>query len=256
MTPRTTDVLLLLGAAALVILSPAGGLPDLPLADPFLPPGGVHPLGTDDLGRDMLHATAQGLRTSVLVGLGTTILALGLGFAVGLAAGLSDPPVDDLLMRATDVVAGLPTLLVAIMVAALFGGSVVALTLVLGATRWPLVARLARVEAQALRAREFVLAARALGRSRGGILVHHVLPQVTIVARSAAGILFGGALVSEAALAFVGLGDPARTSLGQLAANGFRCVVHAPWTWAAPVGAIVALAVAVAILADRPPRAG
>lgn len=241
---------------ALLLLAPQGALPDLPLADPFLPPGAAHPFGTDDLGRDMLHATAQGVRTSVLVGLGATALALLLGLAVGLAAGLADPPADDFLMRAADVVASLPALLVAILVAALFGGSVVALTLVLGLTRWPLVARLARVEAQALRAREFVLAARALGLSRRGILLRHVLPHVATVARSAAGILFGGALVSEAALAFVGLGDPARTSLGQLAANGFRFVVHAPWTWAVPVLAIGGLTALVAILADRPPPIG
>jgi peptide/nickel transport system permease protein len=80
-----------------------------------------------------------------------------------------------------------------------------------------------------------------------------MLPHALTPALAASGILFGGALVSEAALAFVGLGDPSVTSLGQLAANGFAFVAHAPWMWIAPVAAIVALTVPVAMLADRAP---
>ena len=222
-------------------------------AAPFVPPGLAHPLGTDDLGRDLLHEVLRGLGTSLAVGLGVTGVALAIGIAVGLAAGLGPPLADELLMRSADIVASLPTLVVAILVAAVFGGSLPALVLVLGLGRWPLVARLVRVEAASLREREFVLAARALGASPWRVARVHVLPHALSPALAASGILFGGALVSEAALAFVGLGDPSVTSLGQLAANGFAFVAHAPWMWIAPVAAIVALTVPVAMLADRTP---
>ncbi len=222
-------------------------------AGPFLPPGLAHLLGTDDLGRDLLREVLRGMRTSLAVGLGVTGLALAIGITVGLAAGLGPALADDLLMRSADIVASLPTLVVAILVAAVFGGSLPALVLVLGLGRWPLVARLVRVEAARLREREFVLAARALGASPWRVGRVHMLPHALTPALAASGILFGGALVSEAALAFVGLGDPSVTSLGQLAANGFTFVAHAPWMWIAPVAAIVALTVPVAMLADRSP---
>jgi peptide/nickel transport system permease protein len=247
---------LALGAAlAILILAPSGDLSGLPSGAPMLSPSLTHPFGTDDLGRDLLAAVAQGARTSMLVGIGVTLLAQALGIAVGLAAGLGSPWIDELLMRGTEVVASLPTLIIAILVAALFGGSTAALVLVLGLTRWPLLARLVRAEAACLRNREFVLAARALGASSVRIAAVHVLPHVATVALAAAGIVFGGALVSEAALAFLGLGDPSVTSLGQLAANGFAFVHHAPWMWFAPAAAIVLLTGTVAILADRPAAA-
>jgi peptide/nickel transport system permease protein len=234
-----------------IALLPAGNLALLPTSLPLQPPGARQWLGTDDLGRDVLTAVLQGLRTSLLLGAGVTAVAQRLGIGIGLAAGLGSRIADDVLMRCTDVVASLPTLLLAILAAALFGGSLPALVAVLGLTRWPIVARLVRAEAASLRDREFVVAARALGASRLRMALVHVLPHAVTPALAATGIVFGGAVVSEAALAFVGLGDPATTSLGQLAASGFAFVHHAPWMWAAPVAAIVALTFAAAVLAER-----
>ncbi|PTM46629.1 ABC transporter permease [Phreatobacter oligotrophus] len=238
-------------ALAVIVLVPQGSWVNQPLEAPFVSPRWTHPFGSDDLGRDMLAMVLQGLRTSLLVGLGTVSLALALGVAVGTIAGLASEIVDDLLMRLADIVQSLPTLLLAILVAAMFGGSVTLLILVLGLTRWPLVARLVRVETRALRSREFVLAAVALGASTTMIVSRHILPHVATIARAATAILFGGALVSEAALAFVGLGDPSATSLGQLAARGFQFVTHAPWMWFAPVSAICGLAFGVALISER-----
>jgi peptide/nickel transport system permease protein len=236
---------------ALVALAPGGGLYALPSSLPMQPPGLAHALGTDDLGRDMLLAIAQGARTSLLVGTGVTATALALGIGIGLAAGLGSRLTDEVLMRSADAVASLPTLVIAILVASLFGGSITALVAVMGLTRWPIVARLVRVEARSLRTREFVLATHALGASRFYVATRHILPHAATAALAATGILFGGALVSEAALAFVGLGDPSVTSLGQLAANGFAFVSHAPWMWAAPTAAIVLLTLGVTAAADR-----
>lgn len=242
---------LALTGAAFVLVLPGGHLASLSSSLPLQPPSPMHPLGTDDLGRDLVVAILQGLRTSLLLGIGVTLLAQVLGIGIGLAAGLGSPLRDELLMRTADVVASLPPLVIAILVAALFGGSMLALTLVLGLSRWPLVARLVRVEAASLRTREFVLAAHALGASPLRVAIVHVLPHAVTPAVAATGILFGGAVVSEAALAFVGLGDPTVTSLGQLAANGFAFVNHAPWMWLGPVVAIVALTSVLAAAVDR-----
>ena len=243
-----------LGVALVVLLvfalAPRGALPDVPSTAPFLPPGWVHPLGTDDLGRDLAAVCLQGARTSLLVGLGVTLLALTLGTAVGLVAGLGSTLLDEVLMRVADVVASLPALLIAVLVMALYGGSIAALVLVMGLTRWPLVARLVRLETASLRSRAFVVAARAIGASPARIALRHILPHASTAALASTGVLFGGALVSEAALAFIGLGDPAVTSLGQLAAGGFAFIQHAPWIWAAPVASIVLLAVLAAAVSD------
>jgi ABC-type dipeptide/oligopeptide/nickel transport system permease subunit len=241
-------VALLFGA--LLLFGPRGGLALLASGEPFGAPSLSHPLGADDLGRDLLTALGQGARTSLMVGLGVTGLALGIGLLVGVTAGLAGGRTDALLMRAADVVASLPTLIIALLVAALFGGSLPALILVLGVTRWPLVARLARVETASLKAREFVRAAEALGAPGWRVALAHILPQVATVALASSSLLFGGALLSEAALAFLGLGDPSLTSLGQLAANGFLFVTFAPRLWIAPVLTLMALTALVAVALD------
>lgn len=240
-------------AALVLVFAPAGGLDMIPSTTPFVPPGFAHPLGTDDLGRDMLLAAAQGTRTSLTVGFGVTTIALALGFIVGLLAGFSTAWLDQGLMRFADIVASLPMFLIAVLVAALFGGSITNLILVMALTRWPIVARFVRVETASLRARDFVRAAEALGATPLRIALRHVLPNAATAPLASAGILFGGAMVSESALAFVGLGDPSVTSLGQLAANGFAFVLHAPWVWMTPV---VIISVAAGLFAMTTDRAG
>lgn len=112
-----------------------------------------------------------------------------------------------------------------------------------------------RIEARALRRREFVRAAQALGVPPVTIAWRHVLPHAATVAVSGTSIVFGGAIITEASLAFVGLGDKGVTSLGQLAANGFAFVTLAPWAWIAPVAALALSAGLVAVLTDRPSEA-
>ena len=237
-----------------VVLAPAGALDMLPLGQPFRAPSLAHPLGTDDLGRDMLAALAQGGRTSLFVAALATFLALGVGGIVGLAAGLGPSLLDEALMRAADIVLSLPALLVAILVASLFGGSALGLALVLGLTRWPVIARLVRAEALALRGTDFVRAAVALGTPPVLLALRHVLPHARPALLSAAGIVFGGAILAESALAFVGLGDPHLTSWGQLIASGYSFVAHAWWMWAFPAMALSGASALVALLADRETR--
>jgi peptide/nickel transport system permease protein len=245
---------------ACLLLAPSGALPNLPQHAPLLPPSLAHPLGTDDLGRDLLSAVWQGGRTSLTVAGIATLLALALGALVGLAAGLVRGVADEALMRSAEIVASLPTLLVAVLVAALFGGSMTALALVIGLTRWPLVARLVRIEAMALLGRMHVRAAFALGATPLGVARRHLLPHLAASIGAAAGIVFGGAIVTEAALAFVGLGDPAVTSWGQMIGTGFALFGLGWWLWMAPAAMIVLASglVALAVLDDgqRPSAAG
>lgn len=231
--------------------APGGALSTLPMSQPFLAPSFAHPLGTDDLGRDMLAALAQGGRTSLAVATLTATLALGLGTAIGLAAGMGSPTLDQALMRLADIVLSLPALLFAILVVALFGGSAPNLALVLGLTRWPVIARLVRAETLALRESEFVRAAVALGTPPAAVAWRHVLPHVRTAALSATGIVFGGAVLAESALAFVGLGDPSVTSWGQLIASGYSFVTHAWWMWAFPAAALAIASAIAALVADQ-----
>lgn len=254
MRPRRRALLWCLGLgvlfAALLLLAPPGGSTALPLTRPFLPPGALHPFGTDDLGRDMLAAVAQGARTSLLVGLAALALAFGIGVAVGIAAGLGGALLDEALMRLTDIVASLPTLLLAILVATFFGGSAALLAVVLGFTRWTVVARLVRVETQTLARREFFTAAIALGCGPLHIARRHVLGHVLAVTAPAGGVVFAGAIMAEATLAFVGLGDPDLTSWGRLIAAGFGYVEDAWWMWVFPAASISLTTMMVALASD------
>jgi len=133
----------------------------------------------------------------------------------------------------------------------LFGGSVWNLAIVLGLTRWPLVARIVRIEVRSLLGREFLRAARALGAPALHLARHHLLPHLAGPVLAAAGIVFGGAVVAEAALAFVGLGDPAVTSWGQMVAAGFAVLGLAWWVWLWPALMLVLVSGLVAVAVER-----
>lgn len=237
---------------ACLLLAPAGALPDLPQWDPVRPPSLAHPFGTDDLGRDLLAAALQGGRTSLAVAGSATVLALCIGVAVGLVAALAGGVVDEVLMRGAEIVASLPTLLIGVLAAALFGGSVTGLALVIGLTRWPLISRLVRIETMALLRRTHVRAAVAIGATPLRVARRHVLPHLAPLVGAAAGIVFGGAIVIEAALAFVGLGDPATTSWGRMIANGFALFGLGWWLWAGPAAMMASAAGLVALASLGP----
>lgn len=241
---------------ACALLAPAGSLVVLPPHTALLPPSLAHPLGTDDLGRDMLAALLQGGRTSLSVAALATGLALLIGLVVGLVAGIAPPLLDEAAMRLTEIVASLPALLLAVLAAALFGGSVWNLALLLGLTRWPVVARIVRIETRGLLAQDFLRAAWALGAPTAHVAWRHLLPHLAAPLRAAAGIVFGGAVVAESALAFVGLGDPAATSWGQMVAAGFAVVGLGWWLWLWPSATIILISGLVAAAADRDLNSG
>lgn len=252
MTGRTTATSAVVGLLiACSLLAPPGSLASLAPHAALIPPSLAHPLGTDDLGRDMLAALLQGGQTSLFVATVASALALLIGLGAGLVSGIGSAALDDAMMRVTEITASLPALLLAVLMAALFGGSSWNLALLLGVTRWPLIARIVRTETRALLARDFMRAAWALGVPPARIAWKHVLPHLAAPLRASGGIVFGGAIVSESALAFIGLGDPAATSWGQMVASGFAMFGLGWWMWLWPAAMIIAVTGLVAAASDR-----
>jgi len=218
-------------------------------ADPFVSVGPplrsptlAHPMGTDDLGRDVLSGVVYGTRTSLLLAVVVSLLTGAIGIIVGSLAAWQGRRTDDALMRVTEFVQAVPRFFLAVIVIALFGPGLDRLILLLGLTSWPWIARVVRAEVLSLKQREFVEAARSLGAGHLRILFRQVLPNalppvVVVVSLSAASVI-----LIEAGLSFLGLGDPDVVSLGYLANNAQRFLRVAWWMAAFP-GAAIALAV-------------
>src|SRR5262250_2892658 len=217
-------------------IAPAGPLTSvgLPLTAPTL----AHPMGTDDLGRDVLSGVLYGTRTSILLAILVSLLSGALGIAVGSTAAWQGRRVDDALMRFTEFVQIVPRFFLAVIVVAVFGPGLDRLVLLLGLTSWPWIARVARAEVLSLKQREFVEAARSLGAGQARVLLREVLPPVVVVLSLTA----ASVILIEAGLSFLGLGDPDVVSLGSLANNAQRFLRVAWWMAAFP-GAAIALTV-------------
>lgn len=227
---------LVLGALLLVAVAGAAvsagaittGTPQQAAGPPLRPPAPGHWLGTDDLGRDVFTRVVYGGRVSLLVGVTVAVTSAAIGTAVGAAAGYFGGAVDDVLMRMAETVQVVPRFFLAIVVAALFGNRVWVIGVLLGVTFWPVTARLLRAQILSVREREFVVAARALGAPQGRILWRHVLPHALPVVLTSAALQVGAAMLVEAGLSFLGLGDPSAVSWGAML-NGAQNFVRAAW---------------------------
>ena len=209
---------------------------------PLSPPSRLHLLGTDDLGRDLLAGVVHGARTSLLVALSATLLASTIGVVVGSLAGYRPGTIDDLLMRATELVLVVPRFFLAVVVIALFGAGLDRMILVLGLTSWPVIARVVRAQTLSLARRDFVDAARALGASEARVMIRHVLPNAVPAAFVVISLNAASVILLEAGLGFLGLGDPRMMSWGYLANNAQRFLRVAWWLALFP-GSAIALAV-------------
>lgn len=225
--------------------------------DPFatrfgalLPPSPAHWLGTDDLGRDTFSGVLSGARASLLVGIATAAVAGLLGTAVGAIAGFYGGAVDDALMRLTELVQIIPRFFLAILVAALFGPSITFLTLLLALTFWPTTARLVRSQILTLRQREWVLAARAVGLGELRILVRHVMPHALGLIIVTSALQIGAAILVEASLSFLGLGDRSVISWGYMLNNAQPFLRVAWWLSVFPGLALVLTVLGTNLLAD------
>jgi peptide/nickel transport system permease protein len=219
---------------------------------PSQPPSVAHPLGTDPYSRDVLSRLLYGSRISLAIGLGAVLLAMSFGIAVGAVAGFVGGAIDAVLMRFVDAALSIPRLLVLIMVASLWGSlGLVPLTLLMAGTGWFAVSRLVRAETLALREREFIVAARALGVSPARILVRHVLPNVAAPALVAATLGIANVILLEAGLSYLGIGvRPPTASWGAIIQDGAERVSDLWWLTLFPGLAILVTVFACNALGD------
>jgi peptide/nickel transport system permease protein len=215
-------------------------------------PSAAHPLGTDFYSRDVLSRVLVGARVTLGVGLLAALLATTLGAAYGAIAGWVGGVIDAVMMRVVDVCLGIPRVLVLLAVVALWGSvSTTTLVLLLGCTGWFATSRLARGEVRALRTREYVQAARALGAPAHRLLGRHVLPHLLPPLLVAATLAVGNVIALEAGLSYLGLGvQPPNASWGTIMQDGAEYVTSAWWTTAAPGILIVLTVLAVNVLGD------
>ncbi len=216
----------------------------------FLPPSARYFFGTDDLGRDLFRSTLHGTRVSLVVGVVVATTAAAIGVVAGGVAGYAGGIADDLLMRLAELFQVIPRFFLALVVVALFGSHLGVLVLLLGLTSWPGAARLVRGQVLSLREREYVVAARAAGVPEGRILVRHVLPAALppVVTHAALGV--GGAILVEAGLSFLGLGDRNVISWGGLLNDAQPFVRRVWWLSVFPGLAITLTVLGTNLLAD------
>jgi peptide/nickel transport system permease protein len=221
------------------------GRPEIwPFADPRFP------LGTDALGRDILAIIVHGARTAIGIGLVAALISTGIGVLVGAVAGYFGGWVDDLLMRFTEVLQTVPGLIVVLAVAAVLGPDIVTIVVTIGLVSWTSVARMVRGEFVSLREREFVLACRAAGMTDRRIILAEILPNALPPVIVYAAVLVSGAILFEAALAFLGLSDPTIASWGRLIGEGRQTLRTAWFISAIPGLAIVLTVLALNLLGD------
>ncbi len=193
-------------------------------------PSWRHPLGTDQYGRDTLSRVMKGSVNSIIVGLITVTLGLGIGVIIGLAAAYYGRLIDEVLMRFCDLLFGFPAVLTAILIASILRPSIVNAMLAIGIFYIPVFARLTRATALSILAREFITAARAGGVGELGVICRHVLPNILSPLIIQGTIQFAVAILAEAGLSYLGLGtQPPHASWGRMLSEAQTFMSISPW---------------------------
>jgi ABC-type dipeptide/oligopeptide/nickel transport system permease subunit len=268
------------GALAWASLAAVVGLTLLPFVLPSLDPFVLQidsrlvppfaqiaiPLGTDDLGRNLLARLSVGAQISLTVGLATAVVSVGMGGMVGLLAGLKGGWLDTVLMRSVDVLYSLPGLMVIILFAVLMeptllhvlppgSGALARLIAVIAALAffsWPDTARLIRGQTLSLLREQYVEAYQSLGGGTGRLVLKHLLPNLVPLLLLSALITVPRAILTESTLSFIGLGmEPPYSSWGTLASEGWYLVRLAPWLLALPSGLILLTMVSLNLLGEQ-----
>lgn len=210
--------------------------------DVMAPPSPGHPLGQDDAGRDVFSLVIYGARISLLVGFAASFIIVLLGVTIGMLSGYAGGRLDVLLMRFTDAILVVPSLPLMLVVIAVAGRGLTNIVLVIGLLTWTYMARVVRSQVLTVKERQFVMRARAIGVSHLGIMIRHVLPQVLPVIFAEATLDVSYAILSEASLSFLGLGDPTLVSWGSMLNRAFMrgAVTKGAWWYLIPPGLALA----------------
>ncbi|MGZ5277692.1 MAG: ABC transporter permease [Caldimonas sp.] len=214
-------------------------------------PSATHWLGTDSLGRDIVSLLIVGSRVSIAVGVIAVGIGLGVGVALGLLAAVRRGWVEELVMRLADFTFAFPALLSAIMLTAIYGPGLVTSIVAIGIFNIPVFARITRASALVVRSREFVTAARALGKGEWRITLEHVLPNIAAILIVQATIQFALAILAEAALSYLGLGtQPPTPSWGRMLNEAQQQLFQAPQLAVYPGVAIALTVLGLNLLGD------
>ena len=194
------------------------------------PPSALHWFGTDELGRDVLARVIHGARASLVAGAISVTIALGVGVPLGLISGYLGGWVDALLSRITDAMLAVPFLILAIALAAFLGPSLGNAMIAIGVTTTPIFVRLTRGQTMSVKVDDYVEAARAMGNPRWRIALVHILPNIMPALLVQATLSIAAAIIAEAALSFLGLGQqPPSPSWGSMLNAAQRFLTNAPW---------------------------
>ena len=202
-------------------------------------PTAEHPLGTDELGRDLLSRTLHGARLSLRVGLVAVLFAVAIGVPIGLVSGYLGGLFDEAVMRVVDAVMALPALVLALTIAAVLGPGIWNATIAIAVVAAPTYTRLVRGQVLSVKENDYVLAAQCIGAPTWVILVRHILPNAfsPVIVQASLGV--GFAIILEASLSFIGLGaQPPTPSWGSMVQVGFQYLEIAPWFVLVPATAI------------------
>jgi len=223
------------------------------VANQFQPPSAEHLLGTDRLGRDLWTRLLYAGRISLAVGLSAALVATSIGVVIGLVAGLAGGRVDAVLMRLTDVVLALPSLIIIAVVSSIFGRGMEVIVLFIGLVGWTDCARVVRGLTLSLRELDFVHAAQTMGASSWWIMRRHLLWHIVPVLTVTASFAVAFAILTEAALSFLGIGAPAPLfSWGSMLtdASDITILTQRPWYWLPPGLAVIVTVLAVTMVGE------
>jgi len=216
----------------------------------FSPPSLAHLMGTDDIGRDVFSAVVYGTRVAIMVGVFTALISTLIGTVVGAIAGYAGGWIDHLLMRVVELFLSIPRLFLALVIVALFGVSLVNIIAVIGLLSWPPVARIIRAEFLKLRHERFVDAARVMGAGHADIVFSEILPNAFHLILITASLQVPAAIIVEAGLSFMGLGDPNPRSLGLILSDAYPLLRRAWWTAVFPGMALSLIALSFNLTGD------
>jgi len=243
-TPEgAAGALVLVVLALIAILAPAFfprdplSIAGPPLVSPFQ--DWSLPLGTDRLGRDVLAGVVHGARTSLAVALAAAAMSIAVGAIVGTAAGFAGGLLDEILMRVADAFQTVPGFLLALAFVSVVGPSLGVVVIAIALSAWTGPARIARAEVLSIRERDYVAAARVIGMRPIEIALREILPNALPPVLALSAVIVAGAILTEAALSFLGLGDPNRVTWGGMIAEGRTVLRTAPFLSIIPGIALV-----------------